>query len=110
MVASTTIGRGVGAAFGKSQNTYEQTLNTKKLVGPHCVATGSVQLTGTTKVITFGYPLEKAASKYVVMATSNNANCNVTGKTDDANSLFSYFTLGGTSADVVEWAVFDTGN
>lgn len=110
MVASTTIGRGVGAAFGKSQNTYEQKLNTKQLVGPHVVATGSVQLTGTTKVITFGYPLDKAASKYVVMAVSNNANCNVTGKTDNSDSQFAYFTLGGTSADVVEWMVVDTGN
>lgn len=109
MTASSTIGIGPGAAFGKSQNTYEQKLNTKQLVGPHAVATGSVQLTATSKVITFPYPLEKSKSKYVVITTTDNAVSKVIGKTDDANNKFAYFTLGGTSADTVSWVVFDTG-
>lgn len=109
MAASSTQGTGVGAAFGKSKNTYEQALNAEQLVGIHAVATGSVQLTSTSKVIKFPYSLEKSHSSYVVVTTTDNAVSKVTGKADDSDSKFAYFTLGGTSADTVSWVVFDTG-
>lgn len=112
MGATSVTGVGHGSAEGANKGNDHTSMGVSKLIGPRCVAVGSVTLSSNVASIQLPVPSITAAD-YVVVATAVNATTAnavvVTAFSVDANGDATLALKGAGASDVVNYAILKTG-
>ena len=103
---SVTGVSGPGAVDGLNKGSEHMSLGVNKLIGPRVVAAGHATIGGGGTVDVDIPTLTGSISDYIVMATDTNATVAAVNVTTFA---LDGFTLKGTAAHVVNWAVVKVG-
>jgi hypothetical protein len=103
---SVTGVSGPGAVDGLNKGSEHMSLGVNKLIGPRVVAAGTATIGGGGTVAVAIPELTGSTSDYIVMATDTNSTVAAVNVTAFA---LTGFTLKGTAAHVVNWAVVKVG-
>lgn len=110
MSATSVTGKGLGSADKKQKGSEHARLGGEKLIGPRCVAVGTVTLDGSGNASIVLPVLTGVTANYLVFANDQNtAAAAAVGASLSISASATTLTIKGTASHVISYAVLKVG-